>query len=219
MSTPIIAPQSQEQQQTMAPIRRKGSLSTLFSFVALDDEVSTKWNDDSAPTFTTTTLLRARNHQSPTIDLSVTPEKDLITAQTVVEDKELFAEFQSKLRDSQAVGTSLSAGAILNQFIKEKNCNILDRRRASSISDSSTEISKSTDASTPKQELEQHSSGLAKAAADTTELAKRLIRSNSSRMSMTLLQSLDDESLFGGDDDEDDGPIIHQRRQNNESET
>ena len=124
MSTSIIAPQPQEQQQTMAPIRRKGSLSKLFSFAALDDEVSTKCNDDSSTSFTTTTLLRTRNHRSPSIDQAADASdagEELITAKTVVEDKELFAEFQSKLRNSQAVGTSLSAGAILNQFIKEKN--------------------------------------------------------------------------------------------------
>ena len=213
MSTSIIAPQPQGQHQTMATIRRKGSLSKLFSFAALDDEVSTTGNDDSATTSMSTTLLRTRNHRSPTIDLSLdTPDKDLITAKTVVEDKELFAEFQSKLRDSQAVGTSMSAGAILNKFIKEKNGNILDRRQAPSVSNSSSDPSKSSDASTPNQELEQHSSGLVKAAADTTESAKRLIRRASSRMSVSLLQSLDDESLFGYDDEEEDGPLILQRR-------
>ena len=179
-----------------------------------------KSNDDSATSFTSTTLLRTRNHRTPSIDLGADAsdaDEELITAKTVVEDKELFAEFQSKLRESQAVGTSLSAGAILNQFIKEKNGSILERRRASSISESSSDTSKLSDAAAPNQEVEENSSGLAKAAANTTESAKRLIRRASSRMSMSLLQSLDDESLFGDDDEEDDGPlIIQQRRQSNE---
>ena len=230
MSTSIIAPQPPEKQPSIAPIRRKGSLSKLLSFVALDDEVSTKCNDDSAatrelPSFMSTTLLGTRNHRSTSIDLPDASEADadLITVQTVVEDKDLFAEFQSKLK-AQAVGTSMSAGAILNQFIKEKNDNILDRRRAlaSSTSDPSSDAtcSKSSGTSTPNQEEEQPFLGLAKAAADTTESAKRIIRRASSRMSaMSLLQSLDTESLFGDDDEEDDGPLILQREQSSESDT
>lgn len=192
----------QDQQPNMISVRRTGSLGKLFAFAALDDEVSsTNCNDDSATSFTTTTLLRTRNHRSPSIDENDTHDEDLITAQTVVEDKELFAEFQSKLRNSQALGTSLSAGAVLKQFIEEKSADVLVRRRASSISGSSSYQEKG----------HQSSSGFAKAAADTTESARRFIRRASDRMSTSLLQALNDESLS------DDGPLILQRGQRSES--
>ena len=190
----------QEQQPNMISIRRKGSLGKLFAFAALDDEVSsTNCNDDSATSCATTTS------RSPSIDESDTHDEDLITAQRFVEDKELFAEFQSKLRNSQALGTSLSAGAVLKQFIEEKNADVLVRRRASSISGSSSYQEKG----------HQSSSGFAKAAADTTESARRFIRRASDRMSTSLLQALNDESL--SDDDEEDGPLILQRGQRSES--
>jgi len=136
---------SQDMPPVMLPLRfrKQRSFGEIFGLAALIDELSTECDSDSSTTSLSTASLStaaesivvdpAEIHVPEPgdkiihVDLHTTarsdalePGKKPITARSVAEDRELFAEFQLRLRESQSVGT-ISARCTLGEFIKEKN--------------------------------------------------------------------------------------------------
>ena len=146
---------------------RRGSLS-LFNGL----------NDEVAP------ISQSRRRQSGTIDSEPVPKS--IDARSVVDDVDLFSEFQQRLRQSKHNVTTLNTRQLFQEFLLEKK-KLTATASSNDESLSSVENDRSSSRSLLSRQVfesetdkEVQPNSLVEAAANTTATAKKFFR----RMSM-----------------------------------